>query len=109
MRIYGILLKVKRPCFNPYKLVTWPSAGRLAGRPRQKSVDQSDRLICINVHRHFGWWAGRPTRSTARELCSLDLAPVDRWHNGRKSNRWHNAGRPTAGNPAELDHNGYIF
>ena len=34
--------------------------------------------MCTNVHNHFGWWASRPTRSTARELCSLDLAPVDR-------------------------------
>ena len=35
-----------------------------------------------------GLRVGRPSR----ELCSLDLAPVDRavdrWHNGRKSDRW---------------------
>ena len=42
-------------------------------------VDRSGRPMCTNVHSHFGWWASRPT------------------------------GRPTVGNPAELDPNGYIF
>ena len=51
--------------------MTRPSAGRPDGRPRQKSVDRSGRSMCTNVHRQFSWRAGRPTRSTARELCSL--------------------------------------
>jgi len=31
----------------------------------------------------FSWRAGRPTRSTARELCSLDLAPATGWSTGK--------------------------
>ena len=58
-------------------------------------------------------------------LCSLDLAPVDRaveillsvsrfWSTGGTTVKnltigGRPAGRPTAGNPAELDPNGYIF
>jgi len=86
--------------------VTWSSAGR----PRQKSVDRSDRPMCTSVHDRLGLRAGRPSRSTvqrallsgsrpgrpggrpARELCSLDPASVDRavdrWHSDRKSDRW---------------------
>ena len=108
--------------------MTWPSDGR----PRQKSVDRSGRPMCTNVHNQFGWRVGRPTRSTPRELCSLDLAPVDQAVDrqracflysglGRPGDRpvaqrseiWPLAGRPggrpTTGFPAELDPNGYIF
>ena len=68
------------------------------------------RPMYTDVHGMFGWRTGRPTRSTARELCSLDLAlvnravdrqrasalciqasvdwSVDRWHNSQKSDRW---------------------
>ena len=51
------------------------------GRP-VRSTDVHKRAQAI-------WLEGR---STARELCSLDLAPVDRavdrWHNDQKSDRW---------------------
>ena len=72
----------------------------------QKSIDRSGRPMCIDVHRTI--WL--EDRSTARELCSLEMAPVnravdrqrasalcfqasvnrpvDRWHNGRKFDRW---------------------
>ena len=62
-------MKIKSQVFNPYK--SWTS---LVGRPLQKSVDWSGRPTCTNVHGSLGWWAGRPSR----ELCSLEMAPVDR-------------------------------
>ena len=80
----------------------------MVDRVRSRSTGLVDRCAqtCTAL---FGWTAGRPTRSTAREFCSLDLAPgpggrlaessalciqasvdppVDRWHNGQKSDRW---------------------
>ena len=76
----------------------WPSAGRPAGRPSKKSVDRAvDR--CEQTCTAKG-------RSTAREpllsengpvdravdrrvICQFTVdRPVDRWHNGQKSNRW---------------------
>ena len=100
------LIEIKKTKFLIPKYVTWPSAGRPDGRPRQKSIDRSGQPMCTNVHRSFGWRAGRPTRSTVREFCSMDLAPVDRavdrqrasalciqasvdrWHISQKSDRW---------------------
>ena len=67
-------MKIKRQVFNPLKIVTWPSAGRPDGRPRQKSVDRFAQT-CTGL---IGWRVGRPSQSTARELCYLELAPVDR-------------------------------
>jgi len=81
---------------------------RSTGRSTATEVGRPVRST--DVHSLFGWRAGRLTRSTARDLCSLDLAPVDwavdrqrasalciqasadravdLWHNGQKSDRW---------------------
>ena len=78
MRFYGILLKVKRQSFNPLKICDlafcqstgWSTEAEV-GRP----VRSTDVYTCTG---RLGWKAGQPTRSTARDLCSLELAPVDR-------------------------------
>ena len=74
-------IKDKSQVFNPHNCCFWPSAGRLHGRPSQRSVDRRAQ----NVHGLFGWRAGRPTRSTGRstvrELCYLH--PGHGWPTGR--------------------------
>ena len=47
-----------------------------SSRPRQKSVDMSDRPMCTNVHSQFGWRAGRPPESSA--LWKAPVGGVDR-------------------------------
>ena len=63
MWFYEIYLIIKGQVFTSFK--NW--SGLLP-------VDRSGRPTCTNVHASLGWWAGRPSR----ELCSLEMAPVDR-------------------------------
>ena len=64
--------------YFPKMCYFWPSAGRLHGRPRQRSVDRAVDRRAQNVRGLFGWRASWPIQSTAREFCSLEMAPVDR-------------------------------
>ena len=56
--------------------------------------------MCTDVHRSFGWWVSRPSR----ELCSLDLASVDRASTGRSKPRIDRPGsRPSGCNGQKFD------
>ena len=88
-----------------------PIMARLAVCRSTGPVDRSSSRstgagpTCTSVHASLSWWAGRlgrsrelcslemapvdragrPGRSTGRELCSLYPVPVDRRHNGHKN------------------------
>ena len=70
-RIYGILLKVKRQVFNPYKMLDWPSVGRpsfdrMIDRTRSRLTTLVDRCVQTCTA-----WAGRPHGRPTESLCSL--------------------------------------
>ena len=75
----------------------WPSAGR----PSLKSVDRAVDRCAQTCTALFGWRAGRPTRSTARELYYLDLARSTGRSTGRELllsvSRPRSTGRSTGG------------
>ena len=67
---------------NPLLVLFWLLPVDRTGRPSLKSVDRVGRPTCTECARQFGWRAGRPTRSTARELLlsgkPRSTGPVDR-------------------------------
>ena len=77
--------------------MTRPSAGRPDGRPRQKSIDRSGRPMCTNMHSSLGWWAGRPGGRPSRELCYLEMAPIDRQRAAAFCIQSRSTGRSTGG------------
>jgi len=66
MRIYGILLKIKRQVFKSPKMADQPSAGR----PSQKSVDRCTQTCTT--------WVNRPHGLPSEGLCSMEMVQVDR-------------------------------
>jgi len=139
MRIYEILLKVKRPSYNPFSFAgqavwrsTEPEVGRLGSRPMCTNAHSQGQVdSTADCQRAFALckWPWSTGRSIARELLlsvngpgrpggrPIGQGPVF----GRPSDRplfptvenlivgGRPGGRPTAGFPAELDPNGYIF
>ena len=139
MRIYEILLKVKRPSYNPFSFAgqaVWRSTEPEVGRP-------GSRPMCTNAHsqgqvdstadcqRAFALckWPWSTGRSIARELLlsvngpgrpggrPIGQGPVFGGPSGRSLFRTvrnptvgdRPAGRPTADQAAELTSNSHIF
>ena len=68
----GFYLSQNDKLLNPWTDLIWLLSVDRTGRPSLKSVDRVGRPTCTERARQLGWRAGRPGRSTARELCSLE-------------------------------------
>ena len=81
-KIYGNFYNNKNQVFQVLKSLFWLLPVDRTGRPSQESVDRVGRPMCTERARHVCWRAGRPTRSTARELLlsgkPRSTGPVDR-------------------------------
>ena len=95
---YGILFQSKRPSFKSLKFSVWLQPVDRPVDRSLKSVDRVGRPTCTDVHAFVHWRAGRPRRSTARELVlSGKPRSTERSTDVHRRARqfWQEAGRPT--------------